>query len=188
LLTQEFQARLQQHFLNKKLDFLVVFIVVLGMLAAGILFMRAFPVDPDGTIDVAVPRVVEGTHLPALSVYRWNSHSTTLVLALRVGCPYCAASMGFYERLHELEKRRAITVHLVAIFAEKAEEVKKEMPESLHDLETLAGVDLRELSIRATPTVLLVDANGIARRIWRGQLSPELENQVLLATQAGPLR
>lgn len=168
---------------SRKIEYLVVFLVVLAVLVAGVVFMRAYPVYTT-TSDVVVPKVVEGSHLPPLPGYPWGSHPQTLVLALRVGCPYCEASMEFYERLYTLEKRKQITAHVLVVFNDPAAEVRKEMPEPLRELPTLSSVDFGRLSIGATPTVLLINSNGVAQKIWRGQLSPELENQLLSAVQS----
>ncbi len=163
---------------NRTLDLLVVFAVAIAGGLAAIVFMRAYP--PASTAgETFISKLNVGAHLAQLPGYAWRSHPATLVLALHVGCPYCEASMGFYERLHVLEERGEAGAHLLGVFNDSASEAHKEPSASLSGIETRWGVDFGELGVGSTPTILLVDSGGIARGIWRGELSPERENEVV---------
>ncbi len=161
----------------------VVCIVGSAAIGFGAVLMRSYP-EAATHSNAAAPGLSEGARLPPLPGYAWNSHGETLVLALRVGCPYCEASMGFYEKLYGMEVRKEIETHVIAVFHEGAVDVKRDLPPSLHGLQVLSGADLKSLGVGATPTLLLLDSNGVARKIWRGQLSPEVETQVLYAVHA----
>jgi len=166
---------------SRRADVIVVLVVAGASTVAGLLFMTRYPVHSMRPADAEGPRLEQGFRMPPVPGYEWRSHGKTLVLALRVGCPYCEASMDFYGRLVEIEKHRGAGVHLLAIYQEPAESISVHAPGRPRDLATLSGVSFPKLRIRSTPTVVLVDANGIAQRVWRGRLSPELENQLLLA-------
>jgi hypothetical protein len=42
-----------------------------------------------------------------------------------------------------------------------------------------AGQDFSQIGIAATPTVLLLDADGVIRKMWRGKLSAEKEREIM---------
>lgn len=166
---------------NRRADVVLVLVVAGASTAAGLLFMARHPVYSLRTADAEGPRLEQGFRLPRVPGYEWRSHDKTLVLALRVGCPYCEASMDFYGRLVEIEKQGKGGVHVLAIYQEQAESISLGAPDLPRSLATLPDISFSKLRILSTPTVVLVDSSGVAQSVWRGRLSPELENQLLLA-------
>lgn len=158
-------------------DFAVIICVVAVAMCLGGTLARQY------TGEGATPRngAKPGQILPDFSNYQWNSHPKTLVLALRVGCPYCEASMDFYQDLH---RRLPKDSHMIAIFQETGDLPKQDLPASLRDVEVLTGIDLGTLGIFGTPTIILADTGGVVQKVWRGRLSEELEQQVRVASSA----
>jgi hypothetical protein len=103
---------------------------------------------------------------------------------MHVGCPYCEDSIEFYERLSALERSRAITAHVVAVFPESAVDIRRALAGRLSAVQTLQRVDLRRLRVVATPTVMLVNSQGRVLNVWVGQLSPSGEAAVIKAAAA----
>jgi hypothetical protein len=110
----------------------------------------------------------------------WAAYDRTLVLILRKGCHYCAASAPFYRRLAGLigESGR---VHLTAVLPHPVPEAKEYLARQGLEIEDIRQANLASLRIAGTPTLLLVDKRGTVRMIWVGKLPDEGETQVLLA-------
>jgi hypothetical protein len=108
----------------------------------------------------------------------WRSHRRSLVLALSPGCHFCTESAPFYRRLAR-EALAAGSVHLVCLFSDHV----KGGPRYLRDLELpfddVRSASFETLGVAGTPTLLLVDGNGIVSRVWVGKLSPAGEADVL---------
>ncbi len=126
-------------------------------------------------------RINPGEKLPPIRGYAWKAHPQTLILALRLGCPYCEASMGFYESLHRDEHIRD-AARMVAVYA-TPNVGPTALPQPLRDLQVFSGIDFTALGVAATPTLLLVDNTGVLKKVWRGQLSDGYEKEVFLVIE-----
>jgi hypothetical protein len=108
----------------------------------------------------------------------WRAKGNTVLMALSPTCHFCTESAPFYRRLAaELSNR---PVQLTALFPEGSENKGGEYLKGLG----LQVNDVREgsfssLHIRGTPTLILVDEQGVARNVWAGKLSPETERDVI---------
>jgi len=121
--------------------------------------------------------LTEGVHLESPIGYRWDSHKATLVIALRSGCPYCEASMGFYGRILRLWAGQSLKAYPIALYPDAATEVGPE----IHGIQRLTDLDYAKMGIASTPTVLLVDSRGMVLRKWAGQL-PRSDEEKLIGT------
>lgn len=159
---------------SRKLDRVTVGLVCIAALTIGAVFVRKFEWTSGS------PReIVRGTRLPTLTGYKWQSHPRTLVLALRVGCPYCESSMGFYARLLNLERSRALGVHVLAAFPDAEAAITETVSERIPGLATVGNVSLEKFGVAGTPTLILVDNRGEVRDVWTGQLSRLQEEDVI---------
>ncbi len=130
------------------------------------------------------PRVITvGARLEPLNGYKWNSHGATLVLALRSGCPFCQASMGFYGRVKDDWRSGRLKAYPLVLYPDAAAEARPE----IRNLWQLTSVDYAGVGILSTPTVLLVDSRGSVLRKWTGQLPASQEEIVLAAAREPPL-
>lgn len=113
-----------------------------------------------------------GSHLEPLPGYRWDRHGTTLVIALKSGCPYCEASMGFYGRIADLWRNGALNAYPLVLYSDPASDVRPE----IRGMQRITRLGYSRIGIASTPTVLLVDSQGIVVKKWPGQLPlPEVE-------------
>ncbi len=114
----------------------------------------------------------------SVSGVSWKVQSPTLVLALSAYCPYCRASAAFYRSL--ADAGRANGLHLVAVFREPASvftPIKSSF--GIENISEVREGNFGQIGVSATPTVLLVNEKGIVQDLWRGQLSPSDEKQML---------
>ena len=106
-----------------------------------------------------------------------EGNGNTLVLALAPGCDSCSESAPFYRRLSaDLATQR---VHMTAVLPGSVEEGR----EYLRNLNVEIG-DVRQgsfelLKIRGTPTLILIDEQGVVRNVWLGRFPTDKERQVI---------
>jgi thioredoxin-related protein len=122
-----------------------------------------------------------GTVLTNLSNINYNQSSKTLIIAMNTNCGYCQASVPFYNQLTELQKTKAKGSRIIAVLPNNEEEVKQFTQQNHLNIETASSVNLRPLKITGTPTLVLVDGNGIIHDFWLGKLSQDQEQEVIKA-------
>lgn len=112
----------------------------------------------------------------------WKENRKTVVLYLSTTCRYCKESVPFYRRL--LKERTNGSAKVVALFTQPENEARSYL--DLHGIKAddVISSSLRPLGVTATPTVLLVNENGIVSNYWRGKLNEEKEAEVI-ASLAG---
>jgi hypothetical protein len=106
--------------------------------------------------------------------------AATVVLFVSSSCHFCAQSGTFYKRLTAARDPAKFAV-IVAVpqGAETREDALEFL--SAHGLtaEEELSVSYPDLGVRATPTVVLLDASGRNQGTWTGLLSGEKEAEVL---------
>lgn len=107
----------------------------------------------------------------------WKENRKTVVLYLSTTCRYCKESVPFYRRL--LKERTNGSAKVVALFTQPENEARSYL--DLHGIKAddVISSSLRPLGVTATPTVLLVNENGIVSNYWRGKLNEEKEAEVI---------
>lgn len=127
---------------------------------------------------------LENIALPSLPNYKWESHTGTLVLAIRKGCSFCKARFPFYRRLSELEKSANLRAHVLAVMPDNQEVGATELQSNGIVVEGIFSEPLNKINITGTPTIMLVDVHGHVARAWVGQLSPREELDVIKAASS----
>jgi hypothetical protein len=148
-------------------------IVVVSLLLAVVLFKNHFLPQHR----TQSPAISPGDKV-SLSQVDWEAHGQTLVLALQKGCHFCTESAPFYKRLVREAAKHGRT-HLVAVLPNSADESQSYLAQ--------LGVSIPEIrqawlsGVTGTPTLILVDHKGVVLRVWREELPPEKEQEVLEA-------
>jgi len=122
-----------------------------------------------------------GKTLPPLPDHDWKRQNRTLVMAIRQGCSFCEASMPFYRRLSDLRKAERIRTRLLAVMPDPEAPGSAQLQANGVDVEGAFQQPLRSLNVSATPTLLLVNAEGKVERAWVGRLTPQEESEVVSA-------
>ena len=110
------------------------------------------------------------------TVANFSEASQTLIVALRSDCRYCQESMPFYRRLLNGDRRDMQIVVAASpgdtgIINYLASEGVK--PDSIVLVEPYA------LPVSGTPTLLLVDSEGLVTHAWMGLLDADREAEVV---------
>ena len=100
-----------------------------------------------------------------------------LVIFVHSECRYCAAEMPFYRELYGAQSAgRTFRLHFVGLESESV--LRAYLAKN-----GLAGAAVMSVppvpGVRGTPTILLIDANGLVSGSWQGVLSPTQKKQLL---------
>jgi hypothetical protein len=163
----------------KKTELLANIAIIVVALLLGVVLVKRYLLpgnEPAPTRNLD-PRIPVGTKATLTGV-DWAKNGQTLLLVLSRDCRYCTESAPFYQRLTRETAGRA-NVHLIALFPQEVEEAKKYLDN--------LGVSINEIRQAApgstgaggTPTLILVDANGIVKNSWVGKLSAPEESEIL---------
>ena len=162
--------------MKNRIEWIANVIVITFALVVGSIFLK----DRLSPIASEPDTVKAGDKLSNVAGWNWGAHDQTLVLGLRKGCHFCEDSAPFYQRLIAQEQERSNST-LVAVFPDTTDTVKAVLQSEGLRVQAIAGVPLEELKISGTPTLLLVDKNGIVLNAWVGMLNPRQELEVMKA-------
>jgi thiol-disulfide isomerase/thioredoxin len=147
------------------------------------LFFHGAQRETQATPTAPAPVSLVGTTLLPVSGVKWADHNKTLVLAIRIGCHYCEASMPFYESLSQLAAAHKLHVHLLAVMPDSREQATTLLRSKSIVMDASYDNRLTDLGIEGTPTLLLVDAQGKVYREWEGQLASRQQQDVIAAIE-----
>jgi len=160
--------------LNAKVELAANITIVAAVLlyAGGMLKHKFFPSQDAGR----VKRLKHGERITLPDV-DWTN-AKTLLLAIAPGCDFCASSAPFYRALSN-EVAQNSRLRLIALLPESASPDEGFLDSLSISRDRVRMVSLKSLGIEGTPTLILVDANGIATKSWVGKLNQEQEADVL---------
>jgi hypothetical protein len=108
----------------------------------------------------------------------WRKNRDNLVLALSTKCHFCTESAPFYQRLVK-ETEGDMSPRLVGLFPEQTNNGDQYLHRVGVNLPEIRQSSFEKLGIMGTPTLLLINQDGIVQRVWVGKLTPEKETEVL---------
>ena len=108
----------------------------------------------------------------------WGESESTLVIALQSKCPFCTESAPFYKQLVSTQSIRS-SRQLIVISPEPSEVTKKYLDSLGVAIKDIRQANFTALGVGGTPTLFLVDQQGVVTTIWRGRLNSEREADVL---------
>jgi len=158
-----------------------VAIVIVAVLLAVVLVknyllpQKQGPVAPPGpTQDF---RIAAGTQI-SLPDTQWSGSQRTLILAVSDTCHFCSESADFYKRLVQ-ENTQKKGVRIVAVLPQDLERGKKYMEKLGVTVDEIKTLQLNQIGVRATPTLIMLDGNGVVRESWVGKLTKDKEDEVI---------
>lgn len=107
----------------------------------------------------------------------WARNDRTLLMALSRGCHFCSVSAPFYKRLTQ-EFSAGKDVALVAAFPQPVDEARSYLSTLGVSIADVKQMRLDVLGVVGTPTLILVNREGVVINAWRGQLSSDKEAEV----------
>jgi thioredoxin-related protein len=122
------------------------------------------------------PAISAGAELETQSV-NWSTHPKHLVFVLSTTCHFCKESSAFYKKLvQECQDRH---VQTMAFFPQSLEEARTYLSTQGVPMDEVRHAELGNLKVNGTPTLLLVDGNGVVQNVWAGKLTTGGEKEVL---------
>jgi thioredoxin-related protein len=167
--------------LSRKIEFIAnVAIIVVAMLLVVVLSKQYLMV---GTIKSVTGAVTDqqshiGTKLHVSGI-DWNKNRQTLLLAISSTCRYCTESAPFYQRL----LKENTDTKILAVMPEEVTHSRNYLENQQVHIDDIKELPLDSLGVSGTPTLILVDGNGIVTGWWVGRLSQIQETEVLVRLQ-----
>jgi hypothetical protein len=134
-------------------------------------------------VEGPVAPIAAGTRVPT-DAFPDKALVPRVVLTLSPACGYCTESMPFYRRLAALDLVASGSVRISAAAVGALERLSPYLDQ--HELTVSSVVTIRstELRIEGTPTLVLLDPNGVVINSWAGLLDPDREAEVVAAIRA----
>jgi hypothetical protein len=108
----------------------------------------------------------------------WKRSDQTLVLVLSTGCIYCTESASFYKELAQKRAKQGNT-SFVAVLPQPVDASRKYLSDLGIAVDDVRQLPPNSIGVRGTPTLLLVNKDGVVTDSWRGKLSPDKELEVM---------
>jgi len=159
--------------LNRRVELAANCVIVVACLVIGYNFIRSH--FSPATRAVSTIKAGSRLNLPAVD---WASQEKTLVLALRQGCHFCAESAPFYQRLARAAANSP-KVHLMAVLPGDVPADASYLNGLGVKIQDIRQADLGWLQLPYTPTLAVIDRDGVVRDVWVGKLSDSREKQVM---------
>lgn len=104
----------------------------------------------------------------------WSKNDQTLVLAVSSTCHFCTESAPFYRQLAAHNRAR-----LIAVLPQSAEEGKLYLEGLGVAVDEIKQISLSSINVSGTPTLILVNNDGVITDTWVGKLQAAQEADVL---------
>jgi hypothetical protein len=121
------------------------------------------------------PAILVGKQFPITQ--HWTRYAKTVVLALSVGCHFCSASAPFYKQLTAYAG--AHRANVVALLPQTKDESSHYVEALGLSIPAIQQVNFGDIDVVGTPTLFLVDSNGVVQKVWQGQLQTDQQREVL---------
>jgi hypothetical protein len=153
-----------------------ILIIVVALSLGVVLISRYLATDTTAASTVGTPTIKPGTKLSPGRI-DWSVAEKTLVLVLSTGCKYCHESAEFYSRLSAAASRPGAP-RSVGVFPQSLDESRVYLADKKIAIGEVVSASPAEFQVRGTPTLILVNRDGIVLDSWVGKLSQEKENEV----------
>ncbi|HMF56607.1 MAG TPA: hypothetical protein VK619_09705 [Pyrinomonadaceae bacterium] len=173
--------------LAKRIELLANLTIILASLLLGMVLVknyllnRSIPVQTSGANPVAANgQNLVGTKI-SLPDVDWSNNQQTLVLALSSTCHFCSESAPFYQRLAKAHGG----TRLIAALPQTISEGEQYLHALGVSVDEVKQASLDSINVRGTPTLMLVNSDGLVIDSWVGKLPADQEAEVLSKVQSG---
>ena len=105
----------------------------------------------------------------------WKQNGQTLLLVVSSSCHFCTESAPFYRQLANGHQR----TRLVAVLPQPIDEGKRYLDRLGFTVDDIKQASLSSINVTGTPTLMLVNSDGVVVQTWIGKLLEAQEEDVL---------
>jgi thiol-disulfide isomerase/thioredoxin len=172
----------------------IAIVIVCIVIAAAFIDRYFLSASPASQSTLPGPRKPEagllktGSKIAAVDL-DWGQSSKTLVLAVSETCHFCKESIPFYQKLSQLRSSRK-DIRFVGVMPQSDEESQSYFKDQNIPVDAVKSMELSDIHVQGTPTLILVDENGTIVESWVGKLPPKGEEEVVSRVfgEAGSLK
>jgi thioredoxin-related protein len=165
----------------------IAILVVAGLLCMVLVKNYLIPKSASTTDNVANSNQEQLKADAKLSITEidWANNGQTLLLALSTTCHYCTESAPFYQRLI---KERGSNTRIVAVLPQSISDSQDYLNRLGLSVDEIKQASLKSINVRGTPTLMLVNGDGVVVSQWLGRLPVNQEAEVLSKVQSDRIR
>lgn len=154
-----------------------VSLIAVSLVSLGLLLEKRFQPPPQPSR--ATEMVGKRWDLPGVA---WSRYARHIVLFISPTCHFCLSSMPFYRQLSETYAQQN-QVELLVVSNADIKELKELLTREHVSVKGIFQIQQRK-ELRGTPTLLIVNNNGIVNKVYEGMLPLTDQRQVLETAQA----
>ncbi len=161
--------------MSQKIELAANVAIIVVCLLVGATLVKRHLLPEAGSAAPRGDEVQPGAKL-ALPAVNWSASPRSLVLVLSNHCHFCTESAPFYRRLATQAPK---TLRLIAVLPQSVQEGQDYLRTLELPVTEVRQANPASLKVRGTPTLILVDQQGLVTKVWRGKLSTEREAEVI---------
>lgn len=115
----------------------------------------------------------------------WSKSDLTVLLALSTTCHFCTESAPFYQRI---QQEKPSSLQLVAVLPQSIEDSRQYLNRLGVSVSEIVQTPLSSIGVSGTPTMMLIDNNGIIKAAWTGKVRDDQVAEVMTALSANVAR
>jgi thioredoxin-related protein len=170
--------------MHKKIELLANLAIIIAAFILGVVLVKQYLLagSVGGANRLNTTGVVAGAKV-SLAGVNWEQNGQTILLVLSPGCRYCTQSAAFYQRL--AREAAGGRTKPIAVFPVDDEGGRRYLDELQVPIREVRQASLDAIGVRGTPTLILIDKDGVVTDVWVGMLPPEQESEVLSRVRGG---
>jgi hypothetical protein len=161
----------------KRVELLTNLAIIAVAVVLSVVLIKQFILTKQTDVVPAAAEVSPGEKIPLTEV-DWSKNGRTLLLVLQKDCHFCTESAPFYQRLVKETSNRG-DVRLVALLPQQIADGKQYLDQLGVSIADVRQVSPGQVKVHGTPTLILVNENGVVTDVWAGKLQSDAESQVL---------
>ena len=158
-----------------------VFLIALCCLAGGLLIEQRFFSGSDRGAPEPAGVVGREIRLPGAD---WQAAPVSVLLQISSTCHFCNDSMPFYRRLMAARQASTAKVPVIVASADAVAVMRQHLADEQVSVDKVLHSRLEGFGV-VTPTVYIVDAKGMVKRVFVGELDSAGQKELLSIVERG---
>jgi hypothetical protein len=163
--------------LSKRIELAANVAIILVALLVGLVLLKNYWIKAPATRAEYTQYSNEprGRTKISLADVDWQKNGQTLVMAVSSTCHFCTESGSFYQQLAKAHDG----TRLVAVLPQPVDEGRRYLAMLGVSVDEIKEAALASIDVRGTPTLMMVNSDGMVVNKWEGKLESEQEREVL---------